>query len=135
MRLIYNEGHTWDKCSCLSGSAVLLLLMFVMYGCVQTKMGGDGPVLKPETFTPARIHYKHTDPAFGSLPQRDRQIIESIVSRLTDLGDPIIVDDVWLAWPPVTTVAVLYRIDHYDIFLVKEKDGKWTVAKIVCTIP
>ena len=87
--------------------------------------------MKPETSTPSRIHYKRTDPSFGGLPQHDRQIVESIVARLTDLGDPVVVNDVWLAWPPVT-VALLYRTDRYDVFLVKGEDGKWAVAEIVC---
>ena len=119
MRVISKKPHV-----VLVGLSLLLSLM----GCVQSRR--LGPFLASKE-APSTVQYVDVTALPRQLDQADYHAIESVITKIPGLGNPVVVKSVFVAWEnEMIKVAVLYRTTRHDIYLVRDSEGKWLLSAV-----
>lgn len=106
---------------------LVALVAILMAGCCGVK-GGGALWMRPTKATASVVQYR-SRMLPRDLSSKDYRAIENIIGRIRELGDPVIVEEVFVSWP-YAPVSALFRTQQYDIYVVRDRNGKWMLSTV-----
>jgi hypothetical protein len=120
------------KCDAREAYAALVVLLAaaaMAVGCVSERRWGGVGTRSELRDTPVAVRYRSAETLPGLLDRADYRAIEDLLGRVSGLGDPVWVTGVFPAWQDVK-VAVLFRTERYDVFIVRDSGGRWLLSEV-----
>jgi len=110
---------------------VVSMLMLLGMGCLwhedESLCYSDMNVLAPMKKISSTIHYVNPNRLPQDLTKTDYREMEKIVGGIKGISDPVVVTGVF---SELDGIAVLYRTQDGDIYLVRDKHRRWILSRI-----